>query len=119
MSVKPAIHLKYSHAICPKPGFFTHFKRKIQARNSLVFKRTPTMNEGVGSDLLSLSTAACPSLFYFPQLADFNLCYPRARLQSTQGIVLSVSLFQAASDFSFRFQSRRNSNHGKPFGSFP
>ncbi|GBM02351.1 hypothetical protein AVEN_138462-1 [Araneus ventricosus] len=42
-----------------------------------------------------------------------------ARLQSTQGIVLFASLFQGASDFSFRFQSKRNSNHGKPFGSFP
>ncbi|GBN68784.1 hypothetical protein AVEN_118827-1, partial [Araneus ventricosus] len=34
-NVKPAIHLKAIHAICPKTVFFsTHFNRKIQAHHS-------------------------------------------------------------------------------------
>ncbi|GBM25765.1 hypothetical protein AVEN_2127-1 [Araneus ventricosus] len=73
-SLKLAIHLKDSHAICPKSGlFYTHFNRKIQGHHSLVFKKTLTLNEGRGKRLLLLSTAACQSLFDFPQSADFNL----------------------------------------------
>ncbi|GBN68451.1 hypothetical protein AVEN_139667-1 [Araneus ventricosus] len=65
------------------------------------------------SDLLSLSTAACQSVFGSPSQQILIYATLEARLQSTQGIVLLASLFQGASDFSFRLQSRRNSNHGK------
>ncbi|GBL87953.1 hypothetical protein AVEN_192109-1 [Araneus ventricosus] len=117
---KATIHLKYSHAISPKPAFFsTHFYRKIQARHSLVFRRTITLNEGGGAIFfLSLQLLVNRSSI-FPSQQILIYATLEARLQSTQGIALFSSLFQGASDFSFRFQSRRNSNHGKPFGSFP
>ncbi|GBO06315.1 hypothetical protein AVEN_245406-1 [Araneus ventricosus] len=71
-----------------KPGFSpTHFNRKMQARYPQ------------GSDLLSLSTTACQSLFDFLQSADFNLCYPRSEASIYARHCLFAGLFQGSSDF--------------------
>ncbi|GBN24268.1 hypothetical protein AVEN_123460-1 [Araneus ventricosus] len=48
--IKSTIQLKYSHAICPKPGFSPPILiGKIQARHSLTFKKTLTLNKGRGA----------------------------------------------------------------------
>ncbi|GBN82756.1 hypothetical protein AVEN_46784-1 [Araneus ventricosus] len=74
----------------------------------LISKRTLTLNEGRGSDLLSLSTSACQSLFDFPQSADFNLCYPRSEVSLLKALFFSLASFMVPLKRDFKLQRYRS-----------
>ncbi|GBN30452.1 hypothetical protein AVEN_147341-1 [Araneus ventricosus] len=107
--LKPAIRLKDSHAICPKPGLFPSILiEKYRHAIHLIFKRTVSLNEGRGAIFFPSPQLLVnhSSIFSSQQIVIYATL--KARLQSTQGIVLSLASFRVPLKRDFKLQRFRS-----------